>query len=105
MLLLLQNEAVVKGFADDRSDEMVGLGTAVVSDGLELVVVDEAVGKDGIIGYFLYYSRNSEKRDIRYDMTQKSQTRSPQQKGCTNRVYVYMAFTTLPLVCRRRTCR
>ena len=64
---------------------------------MELVVVDEAVGKDGIIGYFLYYSRNSEKRDIRYDMTQKSQTRSPQQKGCTNRVYVYMAFTTLPM--------
>ena len=40
----------MEGFTNDRSDETVGLGTAVIHDGLELIVVDEAVGQDGIIG-------------------------------------------------------
>ena len=39
----------MEGFADDGADEAIGLGTAVVHDGLKLVVVDEAVGEDRFI--------------------------------------------------------
>lgn len=40
----------MEGSAYDGTDETVRLGTAVVDEGLEFIVVDEAVGEDGIIG-------------------------------------------------------
>lgn len=52
--LFLQRQTVVEGFADDGADEAVRLGTAVVHDGLKLVIVDEAVGEDRFIGLLSY---------------------------------------------------
>ncbi len=62
--LFLQSQPVVKGFADDGADEAVGLGTAVVHDGLELVIVDEAVGEDRFIGLLGYDFSDEDSRFV-----------------------------------------